>query len=152
MLYVPHCPIFGFGFIASNWKHCLKSLKKTAHRLVLLAFFARKYISIISRHKRSDGKKLQKTVTMNEMNLYIPARMHAFCYFTISKDSCFAWQGTTCPFDFAKLQFTCDKRQSSKSIYACGECPVNASDGDTFLTDGEWTQPSRRSVNNTFLV
>ena len=44
------------------------------------------------------------------------------------------------------------KRQISKSINSCGERPVNASDGDAFLTDGEWMQPSRRSVYHIILV
>lgn len=53
----------------------------------------------------------------------------------------------TCPLDFMY-----GKRQISKSIYSCRERPVNASDGDAFLTDGEWMQPSRRSVYHIILV
>lgn len=44
------------------------------------------------------------------------------------------------------------KRQILKSIYSCGERPVNVSDGDAFLTDEEWMQPSRRSVYHIILV
>ncbi|KAL9970300.1 hypothetical protein ACROYT_G022654 [Oculina patagonica] len=52
--------------------------------------------------------------------------------------------GTSRQLDFTKFQFTCDKRQSSKSFDMCLECPEAVSDGNTFLTNEEWTQPSNR--------
>ena len=61
-----------------------------------------------------------------------------------SHDLSFFQQGIPCQWDFTKLQFKCDKRPHSKSIYSV-ELPGSASDATSLSTNDEFTQPSRRS-------